>query len=274
MTFLHMHGTGNQFLILDAFRETPPSAEELPALARRLCRRDGGVDGLLVVEPDADFSGRMRVYNADGSIAEMCGNGLRCVGRLLVDRGYAEGEFVVATDAGPRRVAVLASEGERSDVRVSLGRPVFEPALIPTTLTGTPPVETQLAFDEETVSVTSLSMGNPHAVLFVEDSETAPVARLGPLIERHPAFPNRTNVGFVSVASRHELRLRVWERGVGETAACGTGAAAAAVAGLLTGRTDRTVLIRLRGGDLRIDWPDDAAEVTLTGDAVTVGVVE
>lgn len=272
-----MHGTGNAFLVLDVFRQPRPNGSELPALARAVCDRatGPGADGLLVVEPSKGFAALMRVYNADGSVAEMCGNGLRCVGKLVADRGYAGREFVVATDAGPRHVAVLSSNPKASEVRISLGRPIFEASRIPTTLSGTPPVEVPLGIDEEpALSVTCVSMGNPHAVTFVDDPGAAPVGRLGPLVERHSAFPNRTNVEFVAAVSPAELRLRVWERGCGETAACGTGAGAAVVAGVLTGRTARGVIVHLRGGDLRIDWPNDSAEVSLTGSAVTIGTVE
>ena len=280
MKLVHMDGTGNTFLVVDAFREARPPAETLPGLARSLCDRISGVgaDGLLIVEPAAGFAGRMTVYNADGSIAEMCGNGLRCVGKLIADRFYADGEFVVLTDAGPRQVTVLSSDGDHSEIGISLGRPIFDPQQIPTTLPGRPPVEVSLSLmphgsadPRRSIPVTCVSMGNPHAVIFVADSDTANVLSLGPLIERHPAFPNRTNVEFVTVTSRNELRLRVWERGVGETAACGTGAAAALVAGVLTARTDRQVLGHLRGGDLKLDWPSDDAEVALTGSAVQLG---
>ncbi|MGC1272424.1 MAG: diaminopimelate epimerase [Planctomycetaceae bacterium] len=220
MRLVHMHGTGNAFLVLDAFREAMPRRDELPELARSVCDRTTGfgTDGLLVVEPAEDFAGRMTVYNADGSIAEMCGNGLRCIGKLLFDRFYAGSEFVVQTDAGPRKVTVLSSHGEGSDVRISLGRPIFEPERIPTTLPGHPPIEVPLSLQpgrhadsSHAISVTCVSMGNPHAVIFVPNSDVANVFSIGPIVERHSAFPNRTNVEFVTVVSPSELRLRVWE---------------------------------------------------------------
>ncbi len=289
MKLLRMHGTGNTFLVFDAFREAMPHRGDLPELARTLCRRTSGfgTDGLLVVEPADGFAARMTVYNADGSVAEMCGNGLRCVGKLIADRSENGRKFVILTDAGPREVAVLSSHGDRSDVRISLGRPIFESERIPTTLAGNPPREALLSIADErgasalrdephqlVLPVTCLSLGNPHAVIFAADSETPNVETIGPLIERHPAFPNRTNVEFVTVVSPNTLRLRVWERGVGETAACGTGAAAAVVAAVLTGRAERRTTVQLRGGDLQIEWPEDDAEVLLTGEAVTMGEVE
>ncbi|MBA3313964.1 MAG: diaminopimelate epimerase [Planctomycetaceae bacterium] len=287
MEFVLMDGTGNRFLVLDAFRHAPPADEALPSLARDLCRRErlpqtGSVsdrsngscaDGLLIAEPAKGYAGRMRVYNADGSIAEMCGNGLRCVGKLLFDRGHAGERFVVATDAGPRDVEVLSASDETSDLRIGLGKPVFDPALIPTTLSGTPPIEQPIDIDGESWLVTCVSMGNPHAVTFIADPEIAPVEGVGRMIERHAVFPHRTNVEFASIVSPAAIRLRVWERGVGEAAACGTGAAATAVAAILTGRTQRDVTIHLRGGDLQISWPSDDAEVSLTGPAKIVDVV-
>lgn len=276
---LHMHGTRNEFLVWDGFRQPVESGIDLASLAVSLCDRETGfnVDGLLVVEPVAGAAARMTVYNADGSIPEMCGNGLRCVGKMLVDRGHADGEFVVETGAGPRRVEVTESKGTTSNVRISLGRPIFEAAQIPTTLVGNPPQEVSLSLSQVAaatelpaeVEVTCVSMGNPHAVIFVDDDpETVAVDRLGPIIERHPAFPRRTNVEFVSVISPGELSLRVWERGCGETMACGTGTAAAVVAGVLTGRCQREAIVHLRGGDLKIEWPHNAADVMLSGEAV------
>ncbi len=268
-----MAGAGNRFVVLDALRRPAPADDDLPELARRLCAGERPADGLLLVtallvKGDDAAAARMRTFNADGSEAGMCGNGLRCVAKLLADRGHApRGTFVVATAAGPRRVEVLESDGPRSVVRTSLGVPAFDPARIPTTLPGRPPIEAALHVAGKDVRVTCLSMGNPHAVLFVPGVATAAVRTLGPAVENHAAFPERANVGFAEVVSRAELRLRVWERGVGETAACGTGAAAAVVAGVLTGRLDRAVTVRLPGGDLRVEWPGDGQEVTLTGEA-------
>lgn len=279
MNFLLMDGTGNRFYVLDAFREPIPGSDALPSLARTLCRQDsplraGSVsdrssraDGLLIVEPADGVAGRMRVYNADGSIAEMCGNGLRCVAKLLHDRYHVGSSFTVATDAGSRQIDILSASPEVSHVRIGLGRPIFDPQRIPTTLAGMPPLEQPLRIDDTTWRFTCVSMGNPHAVTFVDDPAAVAVERIGPAVERHAAFPNRTNVEFAVVDSRRHLRLRVWERGVGETAACGTGAAATAVAAILTGRTERDVTVRLPGGDLQIEWPHDEADVSLTGPA-------
>lgn len=283
---LHMHGTRNEFLVWDGFRQPVEPELDLTSLAIALSARETGygVDGLLVVEPAPGVTARMTVYNADGSVAEMCGNGLRCVGKMLVDRGYADGEFVVETGAGPRRVEVIETSGTTSQVRLSLGRPILEAVEIPTTLVGSPPKNAALSLSPPEaaiesdlpshVEVTCVSMGNPHAVIFVDDPGAVAVDRLGPLVERHPAFPQRTNVEFVSVISPKELSLRVWERGCGETMACGTGTAAAVVAGVLTGRCQREAIVHLRGGDLRIEWPHDTAEVMLSGETVERREVE
>ncbi len=272
MNLLLMDGTGNRFYVLDAFREPLPCDRDLPSLARSLCgvgsdANRAHADGLLVVEPAEGSTGRMRVYNADGSIAEMCGNGLRCVAKLLHDRHDAGDSFLISTGAGPRQVQILSASREVSEVRIGLGRPIFEPERIPTRLHGTPPVEQPLDVDGTTWLFTCVSMGNPHAVAFVNDPDDVDVHLVGPAVERHDAFPNRTNVEFAAVLSPTQIRLRVWERGVGETAACGTGAAATAVAAILTGRADRDATISLRGGDLQISWRRDDAEVLLTGPA-------
>lgn len=270
-----MDGTGNRFLVLDVFRECLPNDDALPSLARELCHPEAGfaVDGLLIAEPAEGFAGRMRVYNADGSIAEMCGNGLRCVGKLLFDRRSLGSVFTVDTGAGPRTIEVFSSSEEISELRTGLGKPIVEAAAIPTLLKGTPPIEQPIVLEGETWLVTCVSMGNPHAVTFVDDPTRIAVDRIGPQIEHHAAFPNRTNVEFASIVSSSEIRLRVWERGVGETAACGTGAAATTAAAILTGRTGREVTVHLPGGDLQISWPDDRSEIYLTGPAKLIDVL-
>jgi len=286
MNLLLMDGTGNRFYVLDAFREPLPPDIDLPSLARELCDhadalragsvsdRSSRVDGLLIVEPAEGCAGRMRVYNADGSLAEMCGNGLRCVAKLLHDRRDVGDSFTIATDAGPRLVEILGASPELSEIRIGLGHPIFEPQEIPTTLHGIPPIEQPLDVDGDTWHLTCVSMGNPHAVTFVSDPNAIDVRRVGPAVERHEVFPNRTNVEFAAILSPTQIRLRVWERGVGETAACGTGAAATAVAAILTARTERDVMLHLPGGELQVSWPRNDAEVFLTGSAQVIGVVQ
>lgn len=268
LEFTKMHGAGNDFVVLDGVRNALPAIEGIAA--RLADRRFGiGCDQLLVVRPSkvADF--RMDIFNTDGSRAEMCANGIRAFYEFVRSRGLTEhDEIGVETLAGvvrPRRV----SPGL---VRVDMGSPVLSPAKIPTTLgEGDGPVlDVPLEIDGKTLVVSSVGMGNPHCILFVDDVEKAPVATLGPGIEHHAAFPNRTNVEFVRVVTRARIEQRTWERGTGETLACGSGACAVAVAAILRGVVDSRVVIALRGGDLEIEWPAADASIAMTGPATEV----
>jgi diaminopimelate epimerase len=268
LEFTKMHGAGNDFVVLDGLRDELPPLEPL---VRWLADRHFGVgcDQVLVLRPSRAADFRMEIYDADGSQVEMCGNGIRALLKYLRDRGYtSEEEIGVETLGGIVRPRWAGSDR----VRVQMGRPVLEPAKIPTTLGGGdgPVLETPLDVDGERVRVTCVSMGNPHAVLFVPDVDAAPVTTLGPRIERHPAFPNRTNVEFVEVRGRDRVHQRTWERGTGETLACGSGACAVAVAGVLTGRLDPEVRVALRGGELTILWQGGEAPVHMTGPAAEV----
>jgi diaminopimelate epimerase len=269
LAFTKMHGAGNDFVVLDGLRDA--LAPDPGALARRLADRHFGVgaDQVLVVRPSRAADFRMEIYNADGSQVEMCANGIRCFYKYLRDRGLTRADAIaVETLSGVVRPR-WAGEGR---VAVDMGRPVFAPARIPTTLgEGPGPVlDVPLKVQGEEVVLSSVSMGNPHAVLFVEDVDEAPVEHLGPLLERHPAFPNRVNVEFAQVVGRDRIRQRTWERGTGETLACGSGACAVAVLAILRGVADRAVDVALRGGSLRIEWPDERASVTMTGPAAEV----
>jgi diaminopimelate epimerase len=268
LRFTKMHGAGNDYVVLDGIREELPP---IPPLAARLCDRHFGIgcDQLLVARPSRTADFRMEIYNADGSQVEMCGNGLRAFYKFLRDRGHtADAEISVETLGGVVRPGWAGPDR----VRVDMGKPVLAPAKIPTTLgTGDGPVlDVPLEVDGETLRVSSVSMGNPHAVIFVEDPDRADVGRLGPLIERHSAFPNRTNVEFVTPIGRDRIRQRTWERGVGETLACGSGACAVAVVAMLRGAVDDEVSIELRGGELEIDWKGGDAPVIMTGPAAEV----
>ena len=238
-----------------------------------LCDRHFGIgaDQLLVVRPSRAEAAafRMEIFNADGSQVEMCANGIRAFYKYLRDRGHTDqDEIGVETLSGVVRPRWAGPDL----VTVDMGRPVLAPAKIPTTLgDGEGPVlDAPLELPGETLRVSSVSMGNPHAVLFVDDPDTAPVERLGPQIEHHPAFPNRVNAEFVSVVDRGRIRQRTWERGTGETLACGSGACAVAVVSMLRGVVDRAVRIELRGGELAIAWPDDESPVEMTGPAAEV----
>jgi diaminopimelate epimerase len=267
LEFAKMHGAGNDFIVLDGLtRELPP----LDRLARRLAdRRFGiGADQILVVRRSRAADFRMDIWNADGSRAEMCANGIRALYAYVRRRGLARADEISVETLGG---VVRPSHAGEGLVRVAMGRPVLEPAKIPTTLRGEAPLlDVALEVDAEAVRVSCVSMGNPHAVVFVPDVEAAPVERLGPRIEHHPAFPNRVNVEFVEVVTRKLVKQRTWERGAGETLACGSGACAVAVACVLGGRTERRLRIALRGGELELAWERDDGPVVVTGPAVEV----
>jgi diaminopimelate epimerase len=263
-----MHGAGNDFVVLDGIRDELPPLEPLAA---RLCDRHLGIgcDQLLVVRASKTADFRMEIFNADGSRAEMCANGIRAFFKYLRDRGHTTADEIgVETLAGVVRPRWVGTDR----VAVDMGRPVLEPAKIPTTLaSGDGPVlDVPLEVDGETLRVSSVSMGNPHAVILVPDPDAAPVERLGPKLEHHPAFPNRVNVEFVQPLDRRRVRQRTWERGTGETLACGSGACAVAVVLMLRDLVEREVVIELRGGALEIAWAGDDAHVFMTGPAAEV----
>jgi len=268
LKFTKMQGLGNDFVVLDGIRQ---AVALTPELARRIADRHFGVgcDQILLVErpssPAADF--RYRIWNADGSEVEQCGNGARCFVRFVRDQGLtAKDEIRVETASGliaPR----LEANGE---VTVDMGAPVFAPARIPFDSDSSSAVQS-LDVGGATLEITAVSMGNPHAVQVVADVDAAPVAAQGPQIEHHPRFPKRVNAGFMQVMDRDRIRLRVWERGAGETLACGTGACAAVAAGIRRGLLDTTVAVDTRGGRLTIRWQGgDNDPVWMTGPAVTV----
>jgi len=274
LKFTKMHGAGNDFVVIDAINQP---ANFTPEQWRWIAdRRFGiGADQILVVErpsrPDVDF--RYRIFNADGGEVEQCGNGARAFVKFVVDKGLTEKrEIRVETMSGvitPR----LEDDGR---ITVDMGAPIFELARVPfddSGLTGRQVADATLwplEINGCTTEVAVLSMGNPHAVQVVDDVETAPVLRDGPAIENHPRFPKRVNAGFMQVMNRHQVRLRVYERGAGETLACGTGACAAVVAGISLGLLDSPVAVATRGGDLSIAWAGGSAPVLLTGPAVSV----
>jgi diaminopimelate epimerase len=265
--FTKMHGLGNDFVVLDAIHQTfVPNA----AQARFLADRHFGIgcDQILVVErptqTGVDF--RYRIFNADGSEVEQCGNGARCFVRFVHEKGLTPNrEIRVETQSG----IIAPRLEENGEVTVNMGAPRFLPAEIPF-VAEADAVTHALALGDESIDITVVSMGNPHAVQVVADVEAAPVARQGPLIENHPRFPQRVNAGFMQVVDRHTIRLRVFERGSGETLACGTGACAAVVAGIRRGLLNSPVRVSTRGGELTIAWGGPGETVLMTGPAVTV----
>jgi diaminopimelate epimerase len=269
--FTKMHGAGNDYVFVDCFDREMPT--DVPALSRAMSDRHTGIgaDGLILICPTDDADARMRMWNADGSPGEMCGNGIRCVAKYLYEHRQIQRDVLnIATDNGIRRLELSITDGRVTRVRVNMGRPILEAVRIPTTLAGNPPLEIALPLEEwGELIVSAISMGNPHCVTFVEKLNDELVLGLGPQIEIHPAFPNRVNVEFVQVLSPTEVRMRVWERGTGETQACGSGACAAHVAGVLTGRIERTAICHLPGGDLQLQWLAED-DVYMTGPAVEV----
>jgi len=271
MKFTKMHGCGNDYVYVNCFEE---AVSDAPELARRISDRHFGVgsDGLVLIqqadEQDADV--RMRMFNSDGSEAEMCGNAIRCVGKLVFERGIArKNPLKVQTAAGVKILDMTVDAGAVKLVRVNMGRPILERAQIPMRGPAGWVIDDELAADDRTFRVTCVSMGNPHCVTYVDDVDSFDVHGYGRLIEHHEAFPNRVNAEFVQVLGPNEVRLRVWERGAGETLACGTGASATCVAGVLSGRTQRKITVHLAGGDLELEWAEDG-NVFMTGPAVEV----
>ncbi len=268
LTFTKMQGLGNDFVVIDGIRQQPGLDA---ATVRRLADRRYGIgcDQLLLAErttnPAADF--RYRIWNADGGEVEHCGNGVRCMARFLLDQGLASaGPLVLETTGGRLTRVTPTADG---CMQVDMGAPVLEPAAIPFDAPARA-LAYPLTVNGEGITIAAVSMGNPHAVLRVDDVDHAPVATLGPAIEHHPAFPNRVNAGFMQVLARDRIRLRVHERAAGETLACGTGACAAVVAGVLNAWLDARVTVSLPGGRLVIDWQGEGRSVLMTGPAQTV----
>jgi diaminopimelate epimerase len=268
LRFTKLHGTANDFIYVDARAGFPGDPA---AVARRLCdrRRGIGADGLILLLPSTEADGRMVIYNSDGSRAEMCGNGIRGLAKLVHDRGLlTKNPLTLETDAGVKTLSLHLDGGRVARVTVDMGMPEWRGRAIPVDADGEV-LDHPLVVDGRTWPVTCVSMGNPHCVVFVDDVATLPLETLGPRFEHHPFFPRRVNTEFVQVDAPDRLTMRVWERGAGETMACGTGACAVGVAAARTGRSARHVTVTLPGGPLEIEWrPDD--RVLMTGDAVAV----
>ncbi|MBI1310316.1 diaminopimelate epimerase [bacterium] len=270
MRFTKMHGAGNDYVYVNCFE--PVELGDVPELARQISDRHFGVggDGLVLICPSERGDARMRMYNADGSEAEMCGNAVRCVAKFVYDHGIAKkDELQIETGRGVLTLQCSTSNGLVDRVRVNMAQPILTSAEIPTKLPGDPPVKAPLQIGNRTLEVTCVSMGNPHAVTFVDEVTDDWVLNIGPQVEVHPAFPRKINAEFIQVLSPTETRMRVWERGSGETLACGTGACASVVAGVLAGVNERRVTVHLRGGDLEIEWAE-SGDVYMTGPATEV----
>ena len=267
LRFTKMHGLGNDFMVIDMVTQ---HAQLSPKLIRQWSNRHTGVgfDQLLVVEPpgDPDVDFRYRIFNADGSEVEQCGNGARCFARFVQDKRLTAKSSIEVETASGRITLHVRRDGQ---VTVDMGIPRLEPQQVPFEADSAAAVH-PLQVGELNLQVSVLSMGNPHCVTLVEDLDRYPVAELGPLIEHHPRFPQRVNAGFMQIVDAHHVRLRVHERGAGETQACGTGACAAAVAGIRLGRLQSPVNVRLPGGTLKIEWAGEGRPVMMTGPATRV----
>ncbi len=254
-----MHGLGNDYIVIDNRGDTI-KGEEASALAKRICQRrfSVGADGLLLLSKSDKADIKMRIFNADGSEAEMCGNGIRCLAKYCYDNKIIiKKEFTVETLAGLKNVQLTVEGVEARSVRINMGRPVFERNQIPMRGEGKC-IYAPLKVEEKEFRATCLSVGNPHCVIFVDNVDNFPVQEFGPRIEHHELFPNRVNVEFVQILNRKEIRVRVWERGVGETLACGTGACASVVACSILGRCGGgEVVVHLLGGDLTVEYAED-----------------
>jgi len=267
MKFTKMQGLGNDYVYVNCFKET---IENPPEMAKKVSNRNFGIgsDGLIMINPSdvADFE--MEMYNADGSRSEMCGNGIRCVGKYVYDYGLTEKEHIsVETLAGIKYLDLTVEDGKVKLVKVDMGSPELVPANIPIVADGDRVIDEPINVNGTEYRMTGVSMGNPHAVVYVEDVKGLDIVTIGPAFENHERFPNRVNTEFVKVLDRNTVEMRVWERGSGETMACGTGACAVAVACILNGLTEDKVTVKLLGGDLQIEWDKEADKVYMTGSA-------
>lgn len=292
MQFTKMQGCGNDYVYVNGFKEKL-SQEEKPELVRKLSDRHFGIggDGVIFINPSAEADFEMEMFNADGTRAEMCGNGIRCVAKFVYDKGLTDSEHITVVSAGKVKYLDLTVEkdpetpndrGTVKKVRVNMGSPILEPAQIPVVADGKPVADGKHAADGEQVvdepilvkdreyRMTCVSMGNPHAVIFMEGVAGLDLEKIGPDFECHERFPKRVNTEFVEVTDKKNVFMRVWERGTGETLACGTGACAVAVACVLNGLTESRITVKLLGGELEIEWDRENNIVYMTGPAATV----
>lgn len=269
MKFTKMHGIGNDFVLVEK-KDLPNMPYS--TLALNICQRHTGIgaDGMVIVLPSDQASIAMRIFNADGSEPEQCGNAVRCVAKYAYEQGLVHSEeLTIETKAGLQKVWLDIEGDQVQRVRVDMGKPILEASKIPVQGVGRT-VAQPVQVENHHFQFTAVSMGNPHMVIEVEDVETFPFQTVGPLLEKHPLYPQKTNVEFITIQSPNEITMRVWERGVGPTFACGTGACASVVAGVLMEKTDRQVLVHLQGGDLWIDWSQKDDHVYMTGEATRV----
>ena len=278
--FTKMQGCGNDYVYIDGGRFHIPM-ERKPEIVRWLSNRNFGIgsDGVIFINPVADGSAdfEMEMWNADGTRSEMCGNGIRCVGKYVYDKGLTDKERVAVVSAGQvKYLDYTIEDGKVVRVKVNMGQPVLKATEVPVVSGNEQVIDEEIIVEDKAYHMTCVSMGNPHAVVFMDHVADLDIEAVGPHFENHARFPRRTNTEFVRVIDRQTVEMRVWERGTGETLACGTGACATAVASILNGHTDNQVTVKLLGGDLLIEWDREANLVYMTGPAVIVfeGVIE
>lgn len=270
MKFTKMQGLGNDYVYVNCFEEI---VENAGAVSKRISDRHTGIgsDGLILIEPSERADFKMQVFNPDGSVGEMCGNGIRCLAKYVYERGMThKKELEIETRAGIRSLEIRTEGGRVSSVRVDMGVPILRAEQIPILSKHGEVIDEPIFINHMEYRMTGVSMGNPHAVVFVKNVKGIDIGRLGPLFEYHGRFPRRINTEFAQVMDKENIRLRVWERGVGETMACGTGACAAAAAGVLNGLTKRSVTVTLLGGKLKVSWEKNSGKMYMTGPARTV----
>lgn len=270
MKFTKMHGIGNDYVYVNCFEESVKNPAEVSKFVSD--RHFGiGSDGLILISPSATADFRMNIYNADGSQAEMCGNGIRCVAKYVYDYGLTDKtEISVETLAGIKYLRLQVENGKVASVEVNMGAPILEPKEIPVAVEESPVVNVPVEVKGKIYHMTCVSMGNPHAIIFMNNVKDLDIAAIGPYFENHTVFPKRTNTEFVEVLDRNTVNMRVWERGSDETLACGTGACATTVACILNDKTENEVTVHLLGGDLKIRWEREANQVYMTGPATVV----
>lgn len=272
MKFTKMQGCGNDYVYVDGSRERIPQ-EEKPQLVRRLSDRHFGIggDGVIFINPSDEADFEMEMYNADGTRAEMCGNGIRCVGKFVYDKGLTEKTDITVVSAGSvKYLTLLVKEGKVEQVKVNMGAPELKAELVPVVSENERAIDETIRVQGRDYKMTCVSMGNPHAVIFMDDVTHLDLEKIGPHFENHERFPKRINTEFVKVLDRQTVQMRVWERGTGETLACGTGCCATVVACILNGLTDNTVTVKLLGGEIEITWDREADLVYMTGPAAAV----
>ena len=270
MKFTKMHGIGNDYVYVNCFKEEVPDPSQT---AIKVSDRHFGIgsDGLILIKPSDVADGKMEMYNADGSQGAMCGNGIRCVAKYMYDYGLTDKTSIsVETKSGIKYLDLTVENGKVSTVKVNMGAPILKAADIPVLCDTEQMIDQPVTVDGKEWKMTCVSMGNPHAITYIEDVKNLDIEKIGPKFENHPIFPDRVNTEFVKVIDRKTVEMRVWERGSGETLACGTGACATAVACILNGLTEDEVTVKLLGGDLTIFWDRKENLVYMTGSATTV----